>query len=308
MGFSVVLSAVMIMGVIILFGALLRHNLQFTKEAQQLLIKIIVNVGMPAIILSSIFNFEIDERTASLILTVLLFSIALHTLSIFGIALFLRPRLNHLGRANELSLLSILGNTGFIGIPLAYTLFGAEGALLAAIFDAGLDLVLWTIGVTFLQPSGKVDLRALKAMINLPMLAIVVGLTLGFMHFEAPPFLKELTERLANLASPLAMLYIGLLIPPMWERRAEINPKELGFALGVKLILLPLVVAIGTLLLPFEKELRSLLVMLASMPSFALASVLFGRFNADARFGTAVVISSTLLSLVTIPLLLTLLV
>lgn len=305
--FGAIFTAVSLMGSMILIGVLLRINQPFTAEVQQMLIKIIVNVGLPAIILSSIFNFQIDGEVGERIVAVLLFSLLLNGGLIF-IHWLLLPKLNiEGGKRSEIALLSVLGNTGFIGIPLAYTLFGPEGALLVAIFDAGIDLLLWTVGVTLLQGGEGFSLRRLKALINIPMLAIIIGLTAGLTQFEAPHFFKELMQTLANIASPMAMIYIGLLIPPMWKRRRAIPFSLLLFTAGNKLLAMPIIVAITLWLLPFTPWLKGILLMSATMPSFALSSVLFSRYGADGLFSTAVVITSTLLSLLTIPVVLTLL-
>ena len=58
-------------------------------------------------------------------------------------------------KARKMAILAGIGNTGFIGIPLCAQIFGPTGGLLAAIFDAGLDVVVFTLVIMFLQQGEK---------------------------------------------------------------------------------------------------------------------------------------------------------
>src|SRR5699024_6548504 len=106
-------------------------------------------------------------------------------------------------------------------IPLCAVLLGPEGALYAAIFDAGVDFTIWTIGVLMLQKSKKINLQTFKAMINVPMIAIVIGLSFAYVGVRPPTIFIELTDHLAALAVPLAMFYIGAII--MTLQRSKVN-------------------------------------------------------------------------------------
>ncbi|MFK9094303.1 AEC family transporter [Bacillus salipaludis] len=67
----------------------------------------------------------------------------------------------HSTKKREIALLSGLRNTGFIGIPLCAALIGPEGALFAAIFDAGVDITIWTVGVLIIQQNRRFTFQSL---------------------------------------------------------------------------------------------------------------------------------------------------
>ncbi|MGG1267921.1 hypothetical protein [Brevibacillus laterosporus] len=119
MALAPLFSSVGMMAVIIGIGAMIGRMKPVTADARQLLITIIINVAVPCIILNGIFHTQLNQQLLN------------HIFLIFFIA--------------------GLGNTGFIGLPLCVGLFGPTGGLLAAIYDAGLDLVLWTVGVMVLK-------------------------------------------------------------------------------------------------------------------------------------------------------------
>ncbi|MGG3449229.1 AEC family transporter [Domibacillus aminovorans] len=171
-----------------------------------------MNVAIPCIILSSIFHVEMNENTFKMIVLVFCLSILINLIGIgFGWLLaVVFYRQSTIKR--ELALLSGLGNTGFIGIPLCAVLLGPEGALYAAIFDAGVDFTTWTVGAFMLQRNKFFDIQTFKSVINIPIMAIVAGLVIAYFHFKPPLLVINLVDQLAALAAPLAMFYIGVLV------------------------------------------------------------------------------------------------
>ncbi|KZS22887.1 hypothetical protein BMY_0719 [Wohlfahrtiimonas chitiniclastica] len=166
--FFTTLTSVSVMAAMMIVGVLLRRAYGLTLESQRLVVALIVNVGLPSIVLSSVFNFELDATMMKQILTIFVLSVIINAGGII-LARFLAKKYLKTAekQANELAIAATLGNTAFIGIPLCYVLLGAQGALLAAIFDAGLDFVIWTLCIYLLQRDKGFRLRNLAAMINI---------------------------------------------------------------------------------------------------------------------------------------------
>src|SRR5699024_2240188 len=165
----------------------------------------IINTGMPAIILSSIFKVEIDQAMFRKILLVLVISVVINMIGIL-IGLISSYFLHDHNRV-ESAVLSGLGNTGFIGIPLCAVLFGPEGALFAAIFDAGVDLVIWSFGVTLLNSKEKFSLKSLKEIINVPFIAIILGLLLAIIVYQLPFAIGATIDYLAAFVVTVVIIF-----------------------------------------------------------------------------------------------------
>ncbi|MED0679446.1 AEC family transporter [Aneurinibacillus thermoaerophilus] len=298
---SAVLSSILIMAAMILIGALLANRIPFTTERRQLLIAIIINVAMPCIILNGVFQTKIDSFFLSLVLLTFLGSIIINCLGVFLGWMAAQAMRVPPDKAKEMALLSGLGNTGFIGIPLCAALFGPKGALLAAIFDAGLDFTIWTLGVIMLQREKKLNFQALKALINIPMLAIFTGMLVAFFQFTPPSGVMKLTETLASLASPLAMIYIGMLIPSMLRKKSSVTLHHISMPLVMKLCIFPVITALLLYVLSLLKEVAQIIIVQSTMPSITLASILFARYSRDEEYGAAMTVFSTLASITTIP-------
>jgi hypothetical protein len=300
MEFSTVLQSVLMIAAMIAIGAIISSTFPFNGDTRKVFVSIIVNVAMPCIILSSIFEMDIDEQIFQKIWIVLCMSIAINLLGI-GLG-WLLAAAGKSPRRRETALLSGLGNTGFIGIPLCAALLGPEGALLAAIFDAGVDLVIWTVGVMMLQKRGDFSLRGLKSMVNVPMIAIAVGLLLAYFNLKPPEWVIGLTDKLAALAAPMAMFYIGVLIMSMKLAKVRESGPRFGIPLLVKLILLPLTVALVIYGFPFDSVMMQTMLIQSMMPTITVASILFAKFSADEEMGALTTVVSTIVSLGTIPL------
>lgn len=207
-------------------------------------------------------------------------------------------------RRIEVAILSAFGNTGFIGIPLCAVLFGPEGALYAAIFDAGVDFTIWTVGVYLMQKKKRFDLRMLTGMVNLPLVAIVVGLIVAAFGVKVPVIISELTGSLAAFAVPLAMFYIGATLNYFQRSKVKITYFEVTIPVIVKLILLPFIVVIMMNSTRLDELIVYILVIQSMMPALTLSSVLFVKYSRDDTMGALVTIVCTIASLLVILLML----
>ncbi|MFD1706655.1 AEC family transporter [Siminovitchia sediminis] len=179
MELSIVVQSILIITVMIIIGAVLARTSPLNHETRNLFISIIVNIAMPCIILSSIFQVDMDGEMFKKIILVFVLSILINIVGI-GLGWVFAAVFQKSNRRREIAILSGLGNTGFIGIPLCAALLGPEGALYAAIFDAGVDVTIWTVGVILLQKNRKFALHTLKSMVNIPTAAILAGLLVAY--------------------------------------------------------------------------------------------------------------------------------
>ncbi|WP_232699565.1 AEC family transporter [Brevibacillus daliensis] len=303
MSFAPLFSSIGIMACVLGIGAMIGRSMKVTIEARQLLISIILNVAVPCIILNGVFQSPQDGKLLSYIFLTILVSVALNCAGMLLAYLFAIIFRIPVLKRKEFTFIAGLGNTGFIGLPLCAALFGPLGGLLAAIYDAGLDLVIWTVGVFVLQGGGKFSWKQLRSVVNIPMIAIVVGLVLAWTGYQPPVLVKSLTAMLSSLAAPLAMLYIGILIPQLLGQKkmpSYIFP-IISVAQIVKLMIYPLAVATTLLLLQLPLEIAQVTLIMSAMPTITLASIMFAKYAADENLGVAATVFSTIISLITIP-------
>lgn len=296
-----VVESITMIAIMIVIGSVLSRWTPLTDDTQRMFISLIFNVAMPCIILSSIFHVEMTNTLFRNMLIVFVLSIAINVLGIalgwLGSSFFFEDRL----RRAEMGIVSGLGNTAFIGIPLCAILLGPEGALYAAIFDAGVDFTIWTVAVMLLQRERQNWYESLKAMINPPMIAIVFGLSLSFMQLHPPGMFVGLFEQLAALAPPLAMIYIGFLLRNLKIANVKKVRSTLWMPLSIKLIVLPLIVAVTLSFFALDRTMLQSIIIQAMMPTLTLSSVLFAKYSADAESGALITVASIMLGMLTVP-------
>lgn len=297
------LTTIFVMGAMIAIGALIGKRLPLTHDSRQLMITLIVNVGLPCIILHGLFQLPMDREL--LLQIFIVFGLAF-LLSCLGALLgFCAARLQGVSvkKACEMAIVSGFGNTGTIGLPLCAALFGPKGAVLAAVFDAGMDTCLWTLGVMLLQEKRQFTLAGLKSLVNIPMIAIVLGLVLAALGLTPPAApIKQLTATLAAIASPMAMIYIGMLLFEYLREKRPLAIARMGTPLSIKLAVYPILAALLVTILPLSPEIVQVVLVQVAMPTIAIAPIVFARYGADEELAAMMTVFSTLLSLVTIPL------
>lgn len=301
MDIAVVYHSIFLIALLIALGAVMAREYKLNNDTRQMYMTLIIKVAMPSIILSSIFKVDIDNKMFKTLAIIFLVSILVNLLGILmGFIVSTIFQLHH--KRIEISILSGFGNTGFIGIPLCAVLFGPEGALYAAIFDAGVDFTIWTVGILIIQKNKSFNVQTLKGMINIPLLAIIIGLAIAFFKMPVPEIAIDLADSLAAFAVPLAMFYIGATMSQYKSFSKSISYIELTIPVIVKLILLPILVVILVLSSSKLNELTSYVIIVQSMmPALTLSSILFAKHSRDEKFGAFVTVISTVISLLTIP-------
>ncbi|MCK9906319.1 hypothetical protein MXD63_40810, partial [Frankia sp. Cpl3] len=116
-----------------------------------------------------------------------------------------------------------------------------------------------------------------------------------------PDFVKKLTGTLAHVASPLAMMYVGMLFPSLLKNKRRVPIPMLGLPITLKLFIFPLVATAFLYLFALEKEIARIAMVQVAMPTIAMASILFARYAADEEMGAMTTVFSTLIGLATIP-------
>lgn len=283
---------------------LITKKIQLTKDIRSFLIFIIINIALPAIILNGFFQVKIDDRLIEQMLIIFVFSVGFILFALlFGWLLGKVFRLKS-NKARETAFLSSFGNTGLIGIPVCASIFGAKGAVFAAVFDAGMCIMLWSVGVLLIQEDRKIGIRNLKSALTAPMIAVFIGFILILLRVDPGYFIKDISASLAGIASPLAMIYIGMLTVTIYKEKRNVSLKLLSLPIALKIFIFPLVGILVLALLPFPNDLEQILLIEMAMPSVTTASIIFALYKADESYAVMHTLFTNLLVLGTLPIVL----
>ncbi len=193
-------------------------------------------------------------------------------------------------------------NYGFIALPLLIDLFpgNAGPSGIAFIFSIGVEIAIWTVGLAIL--TGKAGLRAL---VNGPFLAVMTSLVLNYSggYRFIPGFIDTTMDMLGRCAVPMSIFMIGATMGRFFREGIFVNALRVGLtSILVRIVLHASLFLVAAALLPVSDDLRRLLVVQAAMPSAVFPIVLARLFNGQPTVAIQVVMTTSLVSLGTTPL------
>lgn len=254
--------------------------------------RLVLNIGAPALILSTLSQVAIDPSLfADIAIACVLVSL---TMALLG---FVIPRL--LGDDVRTYLPSfVFPNVGNMGLPVCMFAFGEQGLALALIFFMVLSVAHFPVGI--LMAGGR-DAGGLMGIIKMPILyAIALAVLLMMSGAVLPGFLNNAVSLIGAMTIPLMLITLGVSL-------YSLKVSGWGKALLYSLIRILGGLSAGLLVvwwLDIEGVARSVVLIQSSMP-VAVFNYLFAvRFDRQPDAVAGLVVVSTLLSFVSLPILL----
>ncbi len=197
---------------------------------------------------------------------------------------------------------SIYSNNGFMGVPLAQGLFGSVGIFYAVASMIGFNIMSWTQGIGIFRQSKRQDWgsRLKKIILNPNIIAIIIGLLIFVTSYRLPKLLSSFINYTSPAFTPLSMIVIGSNLANLKLRDIKL-PLPLWVTLFLRNLFFPI---IGILLLKIMGVTGAPLlvtVILNACPVAGLVVLFTLQTGGDARPATLLMSWSTIISLLTIP-------
>lgn len=303
MDYSILLSKMLIFSVLMLLGYVFARRGLVDRAFARSCSMLVINVFLPATILNSVF---VTETALDALALLKLLGITTLTMLVGYLIAALAARLLPVGRdpqrASVCELLLALSNNMFIGMPLAQSLFGPEAVFYCALSCIPFNVYAYSYGVWRLRGGAGGGLR-LKDILSVPLFATLVAVLVFFFRLPVPGLVKELTAALNGATMPMSLLVIGFSMGAVSLADAFKN-RELYIVSFLRLIAAPLLVWLLVSPLTDSAVLLTTCLLIAASPSAVMVTVLAIQFGRDSLFASEGVLQSTVLSIVTIPLLL----
>jgi len=197
---------------------------------------------------------------------------------------------------------TMVNNAGFMGLPVLGAVYGSAGVFYGSIFLIPVRIVIWTAGISMFT---KVDRgTSIRKMLTHPcMLAVFAGFAYSFAPFDFPGFLYDAIKWIGETTRVLPMMIVGSILSEVRVR--EVVDKTCLYFSFVRLIAIPAIMFGALFIIKPEPLLIGVAVLMAAMPS-PIISVLFAeKYGKDKEFASKTVFVSTLLSIITLPLIAT---
>ncbi len=198
---------------------------------------------------------------------------------------------------------AVVGNTAFLGAPLAAAVLGEGVRPLAAAVVAVDFILLMGVAVAILQtgaPSLGLGTALRRVLANPTVLGAVGGLAIAAFGLRLPGPADQGLTVLAASASPVALLALGGLIGREGVRIHSEERVALGLVLSIKLALAPLLVWFVLTWLGVDPIARATVTLLAACPTAVNVFIQTRALDVFARGAAQAVIAGTILSLLSL--------
>ena len=208
-----------------------------------------------------------------------------------------------------LQLAGLIGNTSFLGIPIAIALLPSTTINFTIGFDLGTTLFAWIFGPFFLQERSQnkniPNIKALlNALINSPASRGIIGVLIAY-FFQLEEILGNYLWIPARIVIALAIIVVGTRLGIITNQRGRIFDlnDEIKFSILLKLFILPFIVFLISKFLNFDFYQSSAVILQAGTPT-AISTILMAEaYDVKQKIASKILFTTTLISIVTIPLL-----
>jgi predicted permease len=209
----------------------------------------------------------------------------------------------------SLQLAGLIGNTSFLGIPIALALLPTNTINFTIGFDLGTTLFAWIFGPFFLQnktnPNKNLNFKELlKAILNSPASRGIIGVLIAYL-VGLENVLGDYLWIPARIVIFLAIVIVGTRLGIITNSKTKffnLN-KEIKYSIILKLFILPLIIFIISKILGFNLNETSAVVLQAGTPSAVSTILMAEAYKTNQKIAAKILFTTTLISFITIPIL-----
>ena len=273
--------------------------------------KIILNISLPCTILASVASakdFPTGPQLAKLLAVSFSSYLVLNLLAkITGVILGFKGKQRG---AAEFGIMFC--NVGFIGYPVTQAIFGNDTLLYTTMFNLPFNLLCYSLGVSMITGGSEKKnneekanyLEKLKSILLTPaMIASIVALIMALAQVKPPVLLGDTFTIVGGITTPGALLVIGAALAEMPVKDMFSNAKAYIYTL-ISVIITPLI--IFAIYRPFTADdplLLGVAVIISAMPVATAGTMLCVEYGGDEKLMAQVTFLTTVISVITIPLL-----
>ncbi len=312
MSITVVLQQMIIIFILIGIGMVLYRSKMLSEETSKQISGIIINVTNPALLICSAFDdgpkVSLRELGIALVSYAAVFAILIIVAFLIPYILRVPKKLHY-----AYQMLTIFGNVGFIGIPLASAVLGSESLIFVSIFNLLFNLLIYTFGMSVLQrtasqqaaegasiPESSLTTGRLQKFINAGTISAAATIIFYLGDFQVPVIVSSTLSYTGRATTLLSMLVLGVSVAQINPRDIFSHPRLYAFTL-LRQILVP----IGCILLMRglidNKLILNTMLLMVAVPAANMPLMIAKQMDMDTDSISQGIILTTVLSLVTVP-------
>ena len=195
----------------------------------------------------------------------------------------------------------VFANTGFMGYPVLLDVFGQEAVFYASLIHMAFNFFVYTYAIMCLTKGDDSEFKLnFKQLLTPGIILIFVGIFIYLFDIQLPSVLMDTINSVGSLTAPLSMMMIGssLAVYPIKDSFTDWRSYVFAF---VRLMIVPFVTMIMCRLLHIDAYYANITIITNAMPVGSMVLMLATQYNANIKIVTRNIVVSTLLSVITIP-------
>lgn len=299
MDIMVVFQTMLKLFLLLVLGFVLFKCHIFDEYTNKKISALIVNVASPMIIISSIAGVEGNDKSIVFLMigAGILMYIGFIILGKIINRIFPFPKKDW----PVYECMVVFANTGFMGYPVLLDVFGQEAVFYASLIHMAFNFFVYTYAILCLTKSDDSEFKLnFKQLLTPGIVLIFIGILIYLFDMQLPSVLMDTINSIGSLTAPLSMMMIGssLAVYPIKDSFTDWHSYVFAF---VRLIIVPFMTMIICRLLHINPYYANITIITNAMPVGSMVLMLATQYNANVKIVTKNIVVSTLLSVITIP-------
>ena len=299
MDIMVVFQTMLKLFLLLVLGFVLFKCHIFDEYTNKKISALIVNVASPMLIISSIAGVEGSNKSIVFLMigAGILIYIGFIILGKIINRLFPFPKKDW----PVYECMVVFANTGFMGYPVLLDVFGQEAVFYASLIHMAFNFFVYTYAIMCLTKGDDSEFKLnFKQLLTPGIILIFVGIFIYLFDIQLPSVLMDTINSVGSLTAPLSMMMIGssLAVYPIKDSFTDWRSYVFAF---VRLMIVPFVTMIMCRLLHIDAYYANITIITNAMPVGSMVLMLATQYNANVKIVTRNIVVSTLLSVITIP-------
>ena len=299
MDIMVVFQTMLKLFLLLILGFVLFKCHIFDEYTNKKISALIVNVASPMLIISSIAGVEGSNKSIVFLMigAGILMYIGFIILGKIINRIFPFPKKDW----PVYECMVVFANTGFMGYPVLLDVFGQEAVFYASLIHMAFNFFVYTYAIMCLTKRDDSEFKLnFKQLLTPGIILIFVGIFIYLFDIQLPSVLMDTINSVGSLTAPLSMMMIGssLAVYPIKDSFTDWRSYVFAF---VRLMIVPFVTMIMCRLLHIDAYYANITIITNAMPVGSMVLMLATQYNANVKIVTRNIVVSTLLSVITIP-------
>ena len=299
MDIMVVFQTMLKLFLLLILGFVLFKCHIFDEYTNKKISALIVNVASPMLIISSIAGVEGSNKSIVFLMigAGILMYIGFIILGKIINRIFPFPKKDW----PVYECMVVFANTGFMGYPVLLDVFGQEAVFYASLIHMAFNFFVYTYAIMCLTKGDDSEFKLnFKQLLTPGIILIFVGIFIYLFDIQLPSVLMDTINSVGSLTAPLSMMMIGssLAVYPIKDSFTDWRSYVFAF---VRLMIVPFVTMTMCRLLHIDAYYANITIITNAMPVGSMVLMLATQYNANVKIVTRNIVVSTLLSVITIP-------